>query len=95
MKLNLIALCSVCCALLYGNVLARDVEPKTAEQTFVRTIEEKNEATQRVFDAAKTGDLSTIRELSKDPYFSEIMIRRDDAKQTVMEVPLLRVHCPE
>lgn len=85
MKLNLITLYSVCCALLYGNVLARDIEQKPSQQSPISTPSEKIEAAEKLFNAVKTGDVDTVKSLIKDPYFSNLIHKKDDSRGTILE----------
>ena len=85
MKLNLITLCSVCCTLLCGNVLARDIEQKPSQQSLISTPSEKREAAEKLFNAVKTGDVDTVKSLIEDPYFSNLIHKKDNSRGTILE----------
>ena len=82
MKFNLMILSSICCTLLYGNVLANKI----------KTLDEKNTATQEVFDAVEEGNLETIKSLIEDPYFKEILRKKDEKRRSVFEIAIQNGH---
>ncbi len=82
MKLNLITLCSVCCALLYGDVLADNKLPRQTSMT----IKEKNDVADQWLDAAKSGDLETMQSIYDNSFFDELLLKEDDLKRTSLEI---------
>ena len=92
MKFKFAALCSACCALLCGNALGRDVEQKSSGQSFITTLREKNEAVKQLFYAVENGDLNVVKSLSKDPYFSYLMIKKDNSDRTALRIAVENGH---
>jgi len=80
--MKLIALCSVCYALLYGDALA-DI-PRQGSIT----IKEKNNTAEQWLDAAESGDLKTMKSLYKNHFFKDLIYKRNDAGKTALEIAI-------
>ncbi len=108
MKLNFKTLCPICCALLYGSVLADAGESKVSRQSsvgkIVKNINEMQrksseqydrikESSSEWFSAAETGDLQTMKTLYNEAYkYHRYIYTRDDSERTALEIAITNGH---
>lgn len=106
MKLRLMTLCSVCCALLYGDVLAKKAESqefrrssvgklikyvKDAQRTSDEQYRKARELSPKWFAAAESGDLEEMKALWNKALKYNIYIR-DDSERTALEIAITNGH---
>jgi len=106
-KFGLMTMCSVCCALLYEDIFARDNKSQNARQSSVSSLIKDIKETQQVsadqgqkryelasqwFEAAEKGDIETMKSLHEDVFSGNSINRKDDDGRTALEIAVQNGH---
>lgn len=103
MKLCSVALCSVCCALLCGDVFAGpkksksdgELYTKETQQSPIKRSKSRNDVVQELalqwFAAAKSGNLEKMKKLWNDGLNYNIYVK-DDSGKTALEIAITEGH---
>jgi len=106
-EFGLITMCSVCCALLHGDIFAGDNNSQTSRQSSVSSLIKDIKETQQVsaeqgqkkyelasqwFEAAEKGDIETMKSLHEDVFSGNSINRKDDDGRTALEIAVQNGH---